>query len=342
MAEPQPRKRALVVCPGRGVYNKSELGYLARWHHSRAAVIAQFDAYRIERGQPAISTLDDAQCFDPALHLPGDNAAALIYACAYADWLAIDRRRFDIIAVTGNSMGWYSTLAVGGAMNAMSGLALANQMGVLMHDAATGGQVVHSTVDADWTPIPGRRDILLSIEPTLAVSIELGGMIVLAGSQDAVDRFVSKAPRDGVFPMPLSFHAAFHTPLLEPVSARARQEITSAAFAMPATPMIDGRGHIWRPHMSDVHALWDYTLGAQVTRTFDFTRAITVGIREFAPDCLIVLGPGETLGGAVIQSLIAANWHGMASRADFNAMQADNPVLFSMSRSDQRPHITGS
>ena len=143
-------------------------------------------------------------------------------------------------------------------------------------------------------------------------------MIVLAGPQDAVDRFVSKAPRDGVFPMLLPYHAAFHTPLLELVAARARREIKSGAFSMPAIPMIDGRGHIWRPHMSDIHALWDYTLGAQVTRTYDFTRAVTVGVREFAPDCLIILGPGETLGSAVIQSLIAANWRDMASRADFN------------------------
>jgi [acyl-carrier-protein] S-malonyltransferase len=42
--------------------------------------------------------------------MPGDNASLLIYACALADFAAIDRDRFEVVAVTGNSMGWYLAL----------------------------------------------------------------------------------------------------------------------------------------------------------------------------------------------------------------------------------------
>ena len=45
----------------------------------------------------------------------------MIYACAYADFLAIDRDRFDILGVTGNSMGWYIALACAGALDVMNG-----------------------------------------------------------------------------------------------------------------------------------------------------------------------------------------------------------------------------
>ena len=100
--------------------------------------------------------------------------------------------------------------------------------------------------------------------------------------------------------------------------------------------MIDGRGFIWRPGAVDTQALWHYTLGAQVVEPYDFTAAIQVGIREFAPDCLIVLGPGATLGGAVAQSLIDARWRGLDSKTAFTSLQAQAPFVIAMGRDDQR------
>lgn len=83
-------------------------------------------------------------------------------------------------------------------------------------------------------------------------------------------------------------------------------------------------------------ALWDYTLGHQVVETYDFTRAITHAAREFAPDLFIVTGPGTTLGGAVAQSLILANWCSMGSKADFQRLQQAEPLLVAMGMDEQR------
>ena len=44
--------------------------------------------------------------------------------------------------------------------------------------------------------------------------------------------------------------------------------------------------------------------------------------REYAPDRIILLGPGDTLGGAIAQALIAIEWRGLRSKADFQEMQA--------------------
>ena len=85
----------------------------------------------------------------------------------------------------------------------------------------------------------------------------------------------------------------------------------------------------------------NYTLGHQVVEPYDFTAAIRTAAREFAPDYFIVPGPGTTLGGAVAQSLIRANWRGMASKADFQRLQAEDPFLISMALPDQRPLVTG-
>ncbi|MEW4451809.1 hypothetical protein AB1L30_03890, partial [Bremerella sp. JC817] len=62
---------------------------------------------------------------------------------------------------------------------------------------------------------------------------------------------------------------------------------------------------------------------------------------EFAPDLFIVTGPGTTLGGAVAQSLILADWRKMGSKADFKARQDADPLLLSMGMEAQRGAATG-
>jgi acyl transferase domain-containing protein len=345
------KKPALVIAPGRGTYNAAELGYLARWHADKADFLAMADAYRAGEGQPTLTELDSAEGWRASIHARGDNASALIFACSYLDFLAIDRQRFEIVAVTGNSMGWYTALGCGGALAAQPALTLTNTMGRYMQEASIGGQAIWSLVDEDWRPIPGRREALTGLIAAihghdgaeLHVSIELGGMLVLAGNQKGLEVMTARAPKGpGRFPLGLPGHAGFHSVMQAPVSERAKATISPAVFGQPAIPMIDGAGRIWRPRMTDVAALRDYTLGEQVVETYDFTTAVQVGVKEFAPEAVIVLGPGETLGGAVAQSLIAVDWLGMASKADFTRRQSENPFLLAMGREDQRKLVVQS
>jgi acyl transferase domain-containing protein len=339
----RPRRTAVVVCPGRGTYNKAELGYLGR--HGQASMIAAMDAWRAGHGRPTLSELDGADRFDVETMTRGDNASPLIFACSLGDFLALDPAAVEVVAVTGNSMGWYTALACGGALSHADALAVVDAMGGYMHEALIGGQVVHTLVDDDWRPIPGRREALMDLIGALHgaegrelyVSIELGGMIVLAGNAAGLDALLAKAPRGpGVFPLTLQNHAAFHTPLQAPISARARASLDKAWFHSPRIPMIDGRGFIWRPAAAEPADLWDYTFGHQVVAPYDFTTAIAVSVREFAPDCLIILGPGTTLGGAVAQCLIAARWRGLDSKAAFVRLQDEAPFVIAMGREDQR------
>ena len=335
---------AVVICPGRGTYNAAELGYLGK-HFPDAGLLARFDALRTTDGQETLSDLDGAERFALAKHTRGDNASGLIYAASLGDFLSIDRTAIDIVAVTGNSMGWYTALACGGALTAEDGLRVANTMGTLMQQSLIGGQTVYPWLDDDWVPRPERKRELLTLVADITaregeelfVSIELGGMLVLAGNTAGLESFEKAVdPVQGRFPLRLGNHAAFHTPLQAPVAAEGRTRLPAELFGQPALPMIDGRGAIWQPGSTDCAQLYDYTLGQQVTGTYDFTRAIEVAAREFAPDMFIVLGPGTTLGGAVAQSLILAQWRGMASKADFRARQASALLLVAMGMPDQR------
>ena len=343
------KKTALVVAPGRGTYGKGELGSIARLHGERfGELIANFDAQRRERGQPTVSELDGADRFSVATHMRGDVAAPLIYTATILDFLSIDREAFDIVAVAGNSMGWYSALACGGAVSVEDGFRISNAMGMNSQAHGPGGQVLLQVVDEDWRPVPGLRETLLALVAdigsrpghALALSIDLAGMLVLAGDEAGLAALLAEAPpTPGRDPLRLAGHGPFHTPLMFGSSDKAKTELPTSLFGRPALPLVDGRGHIWRRLSSEPAALWDYSFGHQILAPYDFALSVQVAVREYAPDVIILPGPGDTLGGAIAQSLIGIGWQGIASKADFMARQAEEPVLLSMGRAEQREHV---
>ncbi|UAA39165.1 ACP S-malonyltransferase [Paraneptunicella aestuarii] len=339
------KQTALVVCPGRGTYNKDELGYLHRYHADKLHILDAIDTERAGNVQVSVRELDSMPAYNLRQHTAGENAASLIYACSKADFMAIDREKYDIVAVTGNSMGWYIALAVAQALNEANSAKLINTMGSMMAGGTIGGQSIYPIVDENWMVSEGMvaqvqqaiADINKEPEAALYESIRLGGYMVFGGNEKALKMLEQALPKlEDRYPMRLYNHAAFHTPLLDEIAVKAQQLLPASMFQKPALPLIDGKGNIWQPHSTDVSKLHDYTLGEQVNRTYDFTKAIEVSIKEFAPDKIIVLGPGATLGGSIAQTLIMNNWHDLTDKADFIACQKEDPLLLAMGMEKQR------
>ncbi len=339
------KQRAVVICPGRGTYNKEELGYLSRLHGDKLAFIEHIDQYRRAQGQLTISELDGMDNYSMRTHTAGENASALIYACAAGDYQSINLADYEIAAVTGNSMGWYIALAVAGALTADGAIELINTMGSMMTNGVIGGQLIYPIVDQYWQKDKQREQQVLALveqvnqmdDCQVYVSIYLGGYLVLGGDKRGLQVIQEALPViDDRYPMNLFNHAAFHTPLLNEISVKAKQQLSEALFNAPNTPLIDGLGNIWQPYATDSRALYDYTLGTQVVEPYNFSKAIEVAIKEFAPDKLIILGPGATLGGAVAQCLIEHQWLGLTSKADFIERQKQQPFILSMGLAEQR------
>jgi hypothetical protein len=78
-----------------------------------------------------------------------------------------------------------------------------------------------------------------------------------------------------------------------------------------------------------------------VVKPYNFSKAVEVAIKEFAPDELVILGPGATLGGAVAQSLIKHQWLAMNNKSDFIARQKESPYILSMGLPAQRKMVLG-
>lgn len=333
------KEKALIIAPGRGTYNKEELGYFAQHHANKGPMLRKIDAYREEQGQMPISQLDTMERYNANIHTSGDNASPLIYACAYADFISINRDKYDICAVTGNSMGWYIALALSGAVSSETGLNIINTMGRFMHESLIGGQVIYTLVDTQWQEIESAHNEVMKLCEEidgLHPSIELGGMFVFGGTEDALATLNDRLEKREIFPFRLHNHAAFHTPLQSPISQKALQHFPKNLFKKPNIDAIDGRGHVWDKASTQPDAMFDYTFGHQITEVYDFTAAVQQSIKHSNPDKIIILGPGTTLGGAVAQSLIKMKWQSLSSKDDFIKRQKEDPLILSMGMEDQR------
>lgn len=341
--------RALVVCPGRGSYGRAQLGSLGRAvaaaGPAAAELAAALDRFRAGLGRPAVSSLDGAAAYDPRLHVAGEHASLLTFACTAADLAAIDRRRVELVGVTGNSMGFYTALHAAGALALLPAARLVETLGHYQEDRVIGGQLVYPLVGEDWRPSPPLHAAVAEAlrRPGVHVSIRLGGAIVLGAAADALAgaaRALPPVERGGVrYPLALPLHSAFHTPLMAETAARARADLADLAIRAPAITLVAGDGTVFRP-WADPAALLGYTLGPQITEPFDLERAVATAMGELGPDAVVLPGPGDNLGGAVAQILIARGWRGLRDRRDFQEAQAgERPIVLSMSRPDQRARV---
>lgn len=340
MSSTTKKQRVVVVCPGRGSYTRELLGTLVRTSRVEAA-----NAFRARLGRPTPSEMDAAESYTSRLHVAGENASILTMACSLADADALGPD-VEIACVVGNSMGWYTALAVAGALPLEDAFTLVETMGRYQAGNVTGGQIVYPLVDADWQPLPSPEleQALLEI-PDLHCSIRLGGQAVLGGTDAALKELLRRLPprkagdRDAPFQLPL--HSAFHTPLMAATRQRAGAELAGLRWKAPDVPMVDGHGQLYRPRWAHPIVLRDYTLGAQVVEPYDFGLGLRTALREYAPDAVVLLGPGGNLGGASAQTLIAEGWKNIRSKAGFQGLQATSPFVLSMARAEQRERLLG-
>lgn len=340
------RKRALLVCPGRGSYSRETLGALADRSLAASAVIAACDAWRTRTGEPTVSELDAADRFSAARHVAGEHASLLTFACTLADQADLSDR-YEVCGVVGNSMGWYTALAAAGALSLRDAVRLVDTMGSYQRDNVIGAQLMVPVADPDWTPDPARRAAVLAAmaEATAAggvaeLSIDLGTFWVLGCDEVALPVLQRALPAEKrgarEFPARLPLHSAFHTSLLQATSDRARAELSDLRYTAPRVPLIDGRGRVFRPWSASPAELADYTLGHQVVRPYDLATSVLTALQHTGPDVIVLLGPGNSLGGPVASMIVAAGWRGLTDRASFDRLQATDPVLLSFGVPEQR------
>ena len=333
------RRRAVLVLPGRGAYTGASLGTLPTEH----PLVGRADELRARYDLPPLRELDAAERFDPTLHLRPAHSAPLIFVASLLD-AELAASDHELAAALGNSLGWYSALAVAGALTFDDAFRLVQEIALLQEEqgVAGGGQVIYPLRSAAWqadaalertvaealdAPGPGR----------VYESVELGPYAVLAGDDEGVARLLRELPPvtigERLYPLRLAMHGPYHTPLVAHVATAAAEQLVDLAWEAPRMPLIDGSGRRWTPWSTDPAELRRYTLGEQLTTPYRFATGVRVGLREYAPQLLVLAGPGNSLGGVCGQLLVAEGYRGIRSRAALEEVQAGpEPVLLSMRR----------
>ena len=192
-------KSALVICPGRGSYNAAELGSLNRLAHPELwqPIVAEADAACTAAGLRSVSELDSAPNFDRSAHMDPAHSSALTYTIAAADFASRFGRgtggdhsptSLKPVGLCGNSLGWYTAVALGGSVSFGGGLDVVLTTSRFQRsEPQVGGQLVYPTLGAEWEE---SAELSAAIEDALAaanrpgvgyasVSIELGRATVL-------------------------------------------------------------------------------------------------------------------------------------------------------------------
>lgn len=339
-------KRALILCPGRGSYSRDSLGSV---QGLQSASLDVFDAHRSSLGRPTVRAMDAEDKFTSKLHVRGENASALTAGVSLADLDQIDTSAFEIVGVVGNSMGWYTALGFAGALPMQATAQLIETMGEYQAGNVIGGQIVYPCIADNWTVDTEKLnavELAVAKIPDLHWSIRLGGQAVLGGTEEALKSAADELPAielgSHTFPLRLPLHSAFHTPLMSATAERAQGDLAHLPWSAPNITMVDGHGRVYQPHSASPEAIRDYTLGAQVSDTFDLTQALRTALRTVGPDVVILPGPGSNLGSAVAQSMIQENWAGIRNRESFISRQNSDPILLSMRWPDQRALVVPS
>jgi len=332
------RPRAVLVFPGRGAYTAASLGSLPAEH----PFVQRAEALRADLGLDSLLALDAADEFEAAVHLRPANASPLIWLISLLD---AERAMADhrVVAVIGNSLGWYTALTVGDALDFDDAFRLVQGIAQDQEEAASGaggGQVIYPRFGADWQPaaeLAAAIDAALVDGGEVFPSVDLGGYLVLAGTDAGIGRLLETLPPVQIgerhFPLRLALHGPYHSPLLSGVAKAAAERFSSLAWRAPSLTLIDGRGARFTPWATDPADLARYTLGEQLITPYDFAAGARVALREYAPQVLVLTGPGNTLGGVAGQLVVAEGYHGLRTRVDFESAQAgDSPLVLSMHR----------
>lgn len=232
-----------------------------------------------------------------------DLAQPALYVVGYAGWRALVESagdRLELAVAAGHSLGEYTALAAAGAISFRDGLRLVAERGRLMAGAgAARPGTMLAILGLDLARVEeacaAATEPGATVEVVVVANDNAPGQVVISGTPEAVERAGAEARARGARRvMPLATSGAFHSPLMEPVSADLARAIDAAPLSRAACPIIanSSAGPIQEP--DEIRAELRAQLAARV-RWVEGVRRMS----DYRVERLVELGPGQVLSGLV-------------------------------------------
>jgi len=221
-----------------------------------------------------------------------------VFIHSVAVWKILEERGLSPEVVAGHSLGEYTALVAAGCLGFQEGLRLVALRGRLMQEVGEKrpGKMaaIIGLADEEVEKLCGETD-----GEVVAANFNAPGQVVVSGEADAVEKLAERAKKEGarrvVF---LKVSGAFHSPLMEEVSASLEKAINEASWREANVPVIP---NVTAQPTRDPEEL-KRCLMAQLTGPVQWTRTL-YALREMGVEGALELGPGHVLQGLVRRTL---------------------------------------
>ena len=275
------------VFPGQGSQFVGMLGDVAAAHHS---VKVRF----IEAGDAIGVDLWSFAQRGPDAELAGTAVAQpVLLTASFALWeLWRSQGGARPRAMAGHSLGEYSALVCGGALDFADAVRLVHRRGQLMQEAVPRGQGAMAAVlgldDAAVQACCGAVDGLVS-----AANYNAPGQTVIAGEAPAVERAAARCKEAGARRVvPLDVSGPFHCELMAPAREKFAEALLAVAIRLPEIPVV----HNVDAAVAGTVAAIREKLLRQLTAPVLWTGCVRA-LGSLGVERLVECGPGKVLSG---------------------------------------------
>lgn len=217
------------------------------------------------------------------------------------DALSEGKKLLRPIAVAGHSLGEYSALVAGGALDFVTALRLVRRRGELMSQANEGTMAAVMGIDEQTLDqICHEVSTALAHETSAAASVVIAnynapGQLVISGDVSAVERACALAKERGAKrAFPLKVSAAFHSPLMTRAAEGMAKAIASVPIADLKVPLISNVTAEPLTKAEDVRHELVSQVVAPVRWVASVRRMVSQGISTF-----VEVGPNKVLNGLI-------------------------------------------
>lgn len=279
------------VFPGQGSQSVGMLADLAAAHpevrhtFEEASEALGRDLWRLSQEGPA-EALDATENTQPAMLAAG----VAVWRVWQAQGGCAPR------AMAGHSLGEYTALVCGGALDFAEAVSLVAERARQMQAAVPAGQgAMAAILGLDDEAVRAVCAEVANGEVVEAVNFNAPGQVVIAGHAAAVERAVAAAKAAGARrAVPLAVSAPSHCALMEPAAEALAPRLAAARITPPAVP-------VWQNVDAAPHATADEirtALETQLYRPVRWTDTVR-GLAGQGVTHLIEFGPGKVLTGLV-------------------------------------------